>query len=347
MHKLAAITISLFLTACAGARAAADPPLDPDLGAQIRSATAFDGRLWVVGGRNVLVSFSLNDGARIRHFDAGVIALAKAQGHLWILRSRDTGKFELAEWRQGRFEAAADFAAPAAPPIALAIAEGRPVAISRLAIRLLEGKTAHEVALSKDLASPLPFLGEVTAGAPHVPGVVYVGMSRGEWGGSLVRVDLGAGALQAVRDKSNLYGGTDNEGTNAIAADPSDPGCVIAAEGVVHMGMSSGRVARVCGLTVTTLYTHDGTAMQYGKQIPYREAFFDVVPAADGFWAVSNAALYRFGKSAAPARTALPAVEYWHGLRLTRSLPGVIVLATQFHGAHAVSGITPLVIPLD
>lgn len=77
------------------------------------------------------------------------------------------------------------------------------------------------------------------------------------------------------------------------------------------------------------------------------EAFFGLEPAKDGFWAVSNAAVYRFGSSDRPQRYVLSRLEPWHGLWIDRETPGALVLMTEINRRFSVNGGTPLIVPLD
>jgi hypothetical protein len=138
----------------------------------------------------------------------------------------------------------------------------------------------------------------------------------------------------------------DLDPVNGIVADPGNPNCIIAAVGLIHF-MSSGRVLRVCGDKVEVVFENLIPQEVNGNKFNESEAFFGLVPAKGGYWAVSDSCVYRFHASGMPDRFDFPKLESWHGFELSRAIPGTIVLSTDMNWQFSVSGYTPLIVALE
>lgn len=339
----------------------AEPKADPDLGSHIFNALASDGKLWLIGpsreekrAHNSLISFSLTNGDRTRHFRDGVIAMTKVAGQLWILRQprQFEDAYWLLEWKSGGFASVRSFEAERDDlPVTLTKIGNAPAVVSTHAIRVLGDAGWEKTVLHPSLGDALGF-GVATAGGPSSGNAFYVGIDKGEWGGGMLRADRTTGTVDDIESNQRSEGGFGTvldsglDPVNAIIADPESPGCVIAAVGLVHM-MSSGRVLRVCDDKVSVVFEHLHPEEVNGNKFNQSDAFFGLVPATDGYWAVSNDGVYRFRKSGEPEHFPCPAINPWHGLWVSRDLPGVIVLATDMNWSFSLSGYTPLIVALD
>jgi hypothetical protein len=338
-----------------------EPAADPDLGSYIFNALAMDGRLWLTGrsrvdrrSSNALVSFSLANGDRTRHFRDGVIAMAKIAGHLWVLRqpNRFEDAYWLLEWKDGGFASVLSYqTGHSDQPLALIGMGGAPAIISTDAIRVLGQNGWKSTKVRPSLSDAFGF-GVATAGGPASNTGVYVGFDRGEWGGGMARADLASGAIDKVESTQKSAGGfgtvldSSLDPVNGIIADPDNSDCVIAAVGLVHF-MSSGRILRVCGDKVSVVFEQLHPEEVNGNKFNTSDAFFGLAPAPDGYWAVSTGGVYRFRGSGKPEYFPSPKLEAWHGLWISRDLRGVIVLSTDMNQMSSLSGYTPLIATLD
>jgi len=96
----------------------------------------------------------------------------------------------------------------------------------------------------------------VSVASPQEGNSIYVGFDVGEWGGGLQQVDLNAGVVTNIerRDTKNPCDGPLNrecDPVTGVIPDPQNRECVLASVGLVHLGISNGRILRVCGSQVT------------------------------------------------------------------------------------------------
>jgi hypothetical protein len=333
---------------------------DSDLGTNIIAASVADGKLWLVGHsrdvkrkNNALVSFSLVNGERVLRYPDGVVAMAKIARQLWVLRSTATdGAFELLSWKNDGFESAGEFSVGKDERImALTSLSDLPVIISTTTVRTKSDKGWEIAAIHPVFNDGFGF-GVPTAGVPTSEKAIYVGLNRGEWGGGLLTIGPSNGALKPVESDQKSDGGFGTvlnallDPVNAIIADPQNPDCIIAAVGLVHF-MASGRILRVCNNKVSVVFEHLIPEDTNGHHYNMSDAFFGLVPSADGYWAVSTGGIYHFQKSDNPEHIGIPKLSMWHGLWLTRDVPGVIVLSTDMNQTFSISGYTPLIVSLD
>lgn len=345
-----------------------DPPIsspgsprgsDPVLGERIAKGVVFDGRLWILGTMSArndrsggLVSFGLSDNSRTVHFERGVLDIARSARDLWILRRGvEAGSFVCSVWRQKGFETLGKFEMSGKDePIALLNSAGMPVVLSSQTIRSLgtDGHSWHVTELKGKVGSGV----QVSAASPQGGGSIYVGVDVGEWGGGLQQIDLRTGMVNGVerRDSKELCAGPLNrecDPVTGVISDPQNKDCVIASVGLVHLFHSTGRLLRVCGQDVTLV--SELPLSDKNEKWPQTEAFYGLAPSADGgFWAITPRALYHYSASGTKEeKHPLPTLESVSGVRLSRALPGVIVLQTDVNWAVSTSGYTPLVVPLE
>ena len=223
---------------------------------------------------------------------------------------------------------------------------GLPTVLSEKKLRVLSEETWRSVSLKSNFR-----LGVQSAIAmPKVGGSIYVGMNMGEWGGGLQRVDSATGEITKIerRHDKGLCSGplnSDCDPVTGLIPDPQNSDCVLATVGLVHLFRSEGRLLRVCGEHVTLVSDEETTGELGGKQT---EAFYGLVPASVGFWAITWRAVYHFGADGKKDKQyPLPELKYFAGIHLSREIPGVIIVRTDVNWAVSTSGYTPLVIPIN
>jgi hypothetical protein len=333
--------------------------VDPVLGERIAKGIAFEGRLWILGTMSArndpsggLVSFDLRDNHRTVHFERGVLDIARSDHDLWALRRGSKGhSFVCSVWRKSGFESLGEFQlSNKDEPIALLNNTGNPVILSTQTVRFLasDNDTWQVVELKGELRSGV----QVSAASPKSGGSIYVGFDVGEWGGGLQRVDLKAGVVDGIerRDTKELCAGPLNQQCDpvtGVVSDPQQADCVLASVGLVHLFHSTGRILRICGKDVTLV-----SELRFGsknEKWPETEAFYGLAPSASGgFWAITPRALYSYSSDGRKEKEyLLPTLKSVSGIRLSRALPGVIVLQTDVNWAVSTSGYTPLIVPLE
>ena len=353
MLRIAAATLALAVPRFAAADDATPPP-DPDLGTNIISAEAQDGALFALGeGQDMsrsgtLVSFRLADGARTVRLKA-VVGIHKAGGHLWAFAKSDRAQlYRLLEWRNGDFVQVSTVPIGwAFAPLALTDIAGHPAVVTNRAVKWFDGTIWHNVAFQGDLG-----WGFASSGAPASGGFLYVGLNRGEWGGGLLRIDLATGMIESIVNSKPAAGNFASvldpglDPVQAIIPDPASPDCVIVAIGLIHFE-SSGRIDRVCGATASIVFDPSTPRQFPGGLFNVEQAFFGLVPAASGYWAVSNEGVYRFGVAPEPKLMKFFGFEEWHGLVVSRGVPGTLILVTEVNRHFSLNGGTPLIVTLD
>ena len=337
------------------------PGGDPVLGERIAKGIAFDGKLWIRGtmptprdASGGLVSLGLADNTRLVHFEGGVLDIAKSDHDLWILRKETKESFfVVAVWRGNRFEDLGEFPLSAQDaPVALLGSAGSPAVLSTQSVRYLANdKTWRVVELKGKLRAGV----EESVASPQEGDSIYVGFDVGEWGGGLQRVDLKTGAVTDIerRDTKNACDGPLNrecDPVTGVIPDPQNKECVLASIGLVHLGLSNGRILRVCGSHVTLVSEMlipggKSDSSKWGRT----EAFYGLAPSVEGgFWGITYRSLYHFDAAGNKSQEyTLPKLDSVSGIHLSRALPGVIVLQTDVNWAVSTSGCTPLVVPLE
>jgi hypothetical protein len=144
-------------------------------------------------------------------------------------------------------------------------------------------------------------------------GVAETIESRGDGG-------LCAGALDA-----------DCDPVTAVVLDVNDSDCVLAAVGLVHMGMHFGGVARACARDVQAVqwaFDPDGSR---------QTALSGLARTKDGFWATSPEGVFHV-RNAQVETFAHGTPATWCGARVWRPAPGVFEVDTTVNQRVSVSG---------
>lgn len=317
------------------------PKGDPTLGTRLVGGVASQGRLWLWSATGALVSFQLSDWRREPRFDQGVISASNAASDTAVLRrvsgtSPDGPVRLLVTTFSGtdRKDSPDLTLAEKERPLGLVGAGAAPAVLTTSALYRLE--RAGWVRLQLQQPAEKVVIRGVPSVATSLDGrSAYVGWNVGEWGGRLQRVDLGSGVT------SELFGAGPVTG---VVADPEHPACVIASVGLVHF-LSSGEVERACGNAAQTIFANKPLA-DVKPSLEQSEPFFGVARSGAHVWAISPRALYRVDHGDR-AETPLPPLTEVGGLRLSRAIPGLIVLSTDLNWGMSLSGRTPLVIAVE
>jgi len=270
---------------------------------------------------------------------ASLVVLVQAGGQgAWQVQTRTSGK-----WNPGK-----SIAAGKDELVAFGCDAHDSFVVTNRRLLTVEDDKVRETALSRSLDAPI-----VRTTMFADPASLWVGFDDGEWGGGLVRIRRSDGKLESLgRNASGtICGGPLNGGcdpVNAIAASTRDPGCIVAALGLVHM-MSHGRIVELCGNRIRRLYYK-----AEDPQPPYPDknadepantvAFFGLARVGPDLRVVGTDGLYRFTGSGLVTFRALPRFEDRGGYRVSFAIPGIVLVLTDVNAKAAMSGSVPLLV---
>lgn len=195
--------------------------------------------------------------------------------------------------------------------------------------------------------------GTVSAALTADGATLYIGVTRGEWGGTFRRIDLQSGKAQTLAGRKGRFcpwdpqqldgcGGVLAGAVNALLPDPGRADCVIAAGGSSHMGIVHGELTRVCPNGYETLFSRRVTDSPW-KSKTDTEPFFALSPATGGgWWAASDRSLVRFDARGRAKRQAMPDIRPF-GRLFAGKVPGLLVVATDAQRRSAVMPGSPLI----
>lgn len=328
------------------------PAVDPQIGLVPSGAAVFEGRLWLTGGAGgSAVSFGLNDDSRKVEFADGVVAMTKSGDALWLLRKEpDAGPpsdaapgdtFFVSRLADDSRRDSVPFRT-LDPPQAFAIDGSTPIVVATQRLYTLPlGARAWETRAPRGMH--VFEMDRVSAAALN--GNVYIATNRGEFGGGFRKVAVATGAI------TDLARGADGkpcpgcESINDLLPDPASPGCLLASVGYTHLGALDGRILRICGDRVSTVFERPIQVDNFaGKLESATEPFFNLAAASpSGFWAVGPGTLYRFG-GLEPERIPIPDPKRISRFFMNRDVPGLILI---YPDGEPTRDATPAVIPID
>lgn len=191
--------------------------------------------------------------------------------------------------------------------------------------------------------------GGYTFGASTSDGEIYVGFDRGEWGGGLYKIDLTSGDVEPIQSGEEDF----CEGLLKTACSPvtfvqrdSENGkCVLVATGLVHFD-SMGSYLRVCGEKIETLFTHSCDFLVGAKTIHTDNCYavFGVSTTGSSTWLSTSKGLIKLDSKGNSSIEEYPKLSDFHGLALSRDIPGLWVMTTDANAGYSVSGYTPLIV---
>src|ERR1041384_6809288 len=171
-------------------------------------------------------------------------------------------------------------------------------------------------------------------------GSLYVGGNFGEFGGNLWRISLATGRITELVQRRQT------DPVPAVIRAPADSRCVLAAIGLLHMGMAIGRILRVCGDSISVQF-EEACPLEPGASPAWQrmcqEPVFGLAEGANGVWAVTPFGVLRFSQDTLRERHPMPKLADVGGVLLSREVTGVLLVATDINWSASVSGLTPLI----
>jgi hypothetical protein len=303
--------------------AAAQDWNDPDLGRHVAEGAATRQHLWLRGGDGVLVRFDRTTGERVV-LGRDVIDILPDGDHLWALSGSREGS--MATLRDLRDEG---FNWPALNleqgPAGLVKGDGDLPDILATESLLVRGEGRWR---RLSFAAPLTPSGWTAKAAG---GDLYVGYNRGEWGGGLRRIDPRSGAVSFVSNAGDGCGGELNPACAPVVGLFSDrraPDCVIVGTGLAHLGMRTGDVYRVCGTTISSVFSTPTPAERDQRTLaPQPWPLFALVETDDGWIGLSEDRYFRMRNDRVEERP-MPAFQDWSGLRISAEEDGVLFVVS-------------------
>lgn len=367
-----AILVSAVGLALFGAAAAQENPPDSRFGFRIAQAVSVGDKLFALNSSGLLAKVDLNSG-QYEFVSEATSAIAKDGHRLWLLRRIDHGGDEDRSVIE-RISPGEPTVRYSTPFLHDASRDGR-INLNELAVAflvdggrpvLMEGRAVHRLDDSGNwntVTLSAPIHRPIGASSPAIAmtrdgSTIYVGLNAGEWGGGLVRVDVATGDVQQIQqieqdDPQDICAGPLNtacDPVTAVTPDPENSSCVLASVGLSHM-MSHGRVLRVCDGDVQTIFRRliiseedDFYSLENAERFDLTEPVYGLSSGELGVFALTRTGLYRIGDDE-PIQ--LSNFETLGPLRVTRSVPGYMVVLTDINWAVSLSGYTPMLVELD
>ncbi|MFP1133162.1 hypothetical protein [Asticcacaulis sp. W401b] len=320
-------------------------PVRPGQDDMIRQAVHAEGRLWLLTDAGVLSHITPQNRRVDEVLSEPVHGLCSIDGNVTALTApRSGGKWTL--WtRQGETWTLTDtFDREDHENLrTLDCQPGNIVVLAGRRILQLQGPTRRIVTLS----GRLPWGGQtviLTKGE-----TLWVGVSAGEWGGGLHRVDLKTGIVTTLKNADRDICGQpldpDCDRVNALAVSPKKPDCIVAALGGVHR-MSHGRLIEVCGETIRQTYAKETVPSQnpnfHGQSLP----FYGLVYRDTGLLALGADGLYDFGWDDTPTFTPFSPFRNAAGVRVNDVSNDLILVRTNIDSRTSLGGGRVLMVPI-
>lgn len=329
--------IVLFLMGFLAFPASAQDWTDADLGARIREGAATRDHIWLFGASQKVVRFDRKTGERTVVAERVRDFLPDGE-KLWVLvQGTDKASFSLRDVRSSDAEALpgdrryrvylhpSDTSEGEVLGLFKWPGEARPAILSQRAIvaPTAEGWKRHNIAAS---------LGQWGRIATADGRSVYVGYNLGEWGGGLRRIETATGTISFVSEPGDdICGGTLNPACEPVVGlfrDREAPDCVIVGTGLSHLGMSFGRINRVCGAAISSVFSTPAPAQpDRWMMSPQPWPLDELVETPDGWIGLSRDRYFQSRRGHVEEQP-LPAFEDWAGLRLSREVDGVLFLVS-------------------
>lgn len=333
MRLLIACLVALF----AGFPAGAQEWRDPDLGGAAREGVATTDHIWLLGASGKVVRFARRSGEREVVAENARDLLA-VNGKVWVLtQGDDQASYSL---RDLRLQDSAPDAEAANHRIHLHPAEFSEGDVLGMFAWPDEDRPA--ILASRAVVVPVPegwkrwrLAASLATGASIATPDgrnVYVGYNRGEWGGGLRRIDVFSGAISIVSAAGDdRCGGAINpqcEPVVGLFPDRETPDCLTVGTGLSHLGLSFGRVYRVCGGDISNRYSTPAPARSDGWMMgPQPWPFDSLVETTDGWIGLSRDRYFRSRGGRVEERP-MPTLNEWSGIRVSEEEDGVLFVVS-------------------
>lgn len=300
---------------------------DPQLGALIEGIATSDA-LWIRGSTGQVVRINRTSGERTLLSKDTIDIMADGQ-HLWALSKTDEDLWQVADLR--------DVSRPAkpvsldAPPIALFSTTAGPAILGQTSALLPAVSGWRTAPLSEkiyDYASTLS-LSDNT---------LYVGYEHGEFGGGLRQINLTSGQVSIIEDTPDprhtqqLCQGLLNAGCDPVVglvSDPQQPDCILAGTSLSHLSMHDGVVVKVCGSSLTPVFSREIWTLHKFTSDPDTWPFNTLIPVQKGWIAVGSSRYARADYSTNSTKpkikmSGIPRMDDLGGLQVSKEIDGVI-----------------------
>lgn len=334
------LLMSLLVLFTLAGRAEAAPPewRDADLGQGIIEGVADQEHIWLRGSTGKVVRFVRTTGDR-EVIAEDVVDLLADNGRLWLLgRRAGTNLYYVVNLldptsaaglgstqHQGDRQFHPDEEAEG-QVLGLVTWPGldRPSIVSqRRALPLSQRSGRQHFAASLGTGARLAAVDEHS---------IYAGYNRGEWGGGLRHVDLQTGAVSFVTEKTERP----CEGVLNPACDPvvglfpdrTKPGCLTVGSGISHLGLSKGKVYRICGSAIENVYSTPTPAVaDRWMMAPQPWPLDGLFEVPNGWVGTSRDRYFRSDRGEVVERL-MPAFRDWAGLRISDEQDGVLFIVS-------------------
>jgi len=300
---------------------------DPDLGDGIVEGSATRENIWLLGQTRKVVRFERMTGRRDVVAE-NVIDILADEGRLWVISQANEQSVEVRDLRRTD------------PPVTLSLAKSGHGEVLGLFAAL--DASSPSILTQRQVLTPdgVRWRRQGLAGALDAhPSVIvlagqtlYVGYSRGEWGGGLRAVDVATGTVGFVTEQGaqSCDGRLSPECDPVVGAfvDPIEPDCAIVGSGLAHLGISFGDVYRVCGAMIRTTFSTPTPSQRDGWMIaPQPWPLHGLYRAPGGWVGVSRDRYFRSVNGRVSER-ALPRFSQWSGLSISEEQDDVLFIVS-------------------
>lgn len=281
-----------------------------------------EGRLWLLSDTGHFFSITPGAKGRVAEALAGPVGLCALEGFLHVV-TREDDRWALRRRGASGWQTLAQLDDDGDEQwVGLSCTNGGVVLVTSR--RLIEWSAGRlfPVVLSKALPPSL------VAAVHATHDRLWLGLNQGEWGGGLLSVDRRTGQVQVVekRDMAEVCAGPLNaecDPVNGIVDSPWHSGCVDAAVGLVHMGLTTGRIVEICPGSIRTVFSR-GFRTRPDQSPKSRSAvpFFGLRRVGGVLMAVGLDGVYRWSTEDQVQSTPLPKFANVEGVASTSMIPG-------------------------
>lgn len=171
----------------------------------------------------------------------------------------------------------------------------------------------------------------VSSAVVTAAGDLYVGFNRGEWGGGVRRVQTDGTISLVGREGEAPCEGDLNPACEPVVGlylDPGAPDCAIAGTGLSHLGLSTGRLYRLCQGAVEPIWqTPVATQPDRWMMGAQRWPLDGLVETPDGWIGLSRDRYFR-SRDGQVQEYPMPVFQDWSGIRISEDEDGVLFIVS-------------------